>query len=111
MSAREQETLSYIARGLTHAQTASRMGITEATVNTHIERIRRKLGLGNKAELTRMAINLQQLKLTGATERDRDRLAEDLAHVREELAAQRRERDDAATAEARAAKDRKDRGR
>jgi two-component system, NarL family, nitrate/nitrite response regulator NarL len=64
LSAREHETLSYIARGLTHAQTASRMGITEATVNTHIERIRRKLGLGNKAELTRMAINLEQQHLT-----------------------------------------------
>ncbi|HEX6518474.1 MAG TPA: helix-turn-helix domain-containing protein [Streptosporangiaceae bacterium] len=62
MSPREEQTLSYIARGLTHAQTASRMGISETTVNTHIERIRRKLRLGNKAELTRMAISLERLR-------------------------------------------------
>jgi DNA-binding CsgD family transcriptional regulator len=30
------------ARGLTHTQTAARMGISETTVNTHIERIQRK---------------------------------------------------------------------
>lgn len=59
LSPREEEALSYIARGFTHAQTASRMGITPATVDTYVERIRRKLGLGNKAELTRIAIQLQ----------------------------------------------------
>jgi len=63
LTAREEQALGYIARGLTHAQTATRMGIRETTVNTHIERIRRKLGLGNKAELTRLAITLEQQQL------------------------------------------------
>jgi DNA-binding NarL/FixJ family response regulator len=64
LSPRESETLDFIARGFTHAQTAARMGISETTVNTHIERIRGKLGLGNKAELTRMAIHLAENRFT-----------------------------------------------
>jgi DNA-binding NarL/FixJ family response regulator len=51
LSPREQETLSYIARGFTHQQAASRMGVSKATVDTYIARIRGKLNLGNKAEL------------------------------------------------------------
>lgn len=58
LSPREREALSYIARGYTHAQTATRMAVTKATVDTYVERIRAKLQLGNKAELTRAAIDL-----------------------------------------------------
>lgn len=56
LSVREAEALGWIARGYTHAQTAARMGISTSTVDSYVERIRRKLGLGNKAELTRKAI-------------------------------------------------------
>lgn len=56
LSPREEETLRYIAEGFTHAQTATRMGIRKATVETYVERIRTKLQVGNKAELTRAAI-------------------------------------------------------
>jgi DNA-binding NarL/FixJ family response regulator len=56
LAPREEETLSLIARGFTHAQVATRMGISRATVDTYVERIRTKLQLGNKAELTRAAI-------------------------------------------------------
>lgn len=56
LSAREEEALDLIARGLTHAQAASRMGVSRATVNTYVERIRAKLHVGNKAELARAAI-------------------------------------------------------
>lgn len=62
LSAREAEALGWIARGFTHAQTAHRMGISASTVDSYVERIRRKLGLGNKAELTAKAI---ELRLTG----------------------------------------------
>ena len=41
-----------------HSQIANRMGLTEATVNTYAKRIRAKLNAGNKAELTRIAIEL-----------------------------------------------------
>jgi DNA-binding NarL/FixJ family response regulator len=58
---REIETLVSVARGLTHGQIARRMGLTEATVNTYVKRIRAKLNAGNKAELTRKAIELGYL--------------------------------------------------
>jgi two-component system, NarL family, nitrate/nitrite response regulator NarL len=56
LSPREEQALELIARGLTHAQTASRMGVSRATVDTYVERIRGKLQVGNKAELTRAAM-------------------------------------------------------
>ena len=61
LAPREAETLRWIALGLTHAQVARRMGLTETTVNTYAKRIRAKLGAGNKAELTRIAIESGQL--------------------------------------------------
>jgi two-component system, NarL family, nitrate/nitrite response regulator NarL len=56
LSPREEEALELIARGLTHAQAASRMGVSRATVDTYVERIRAKLHVGNKAELTQAAL-------------------------------------------------------
>ncbi len=64
LSPREEETLDLIARGLTHAQAASRMGVSRATVDTYVERIRAKLHVGNKAELARAAI---ERRLPGGT--------------------------------------------
>jgi DNA-binding NarL/FixJ family response regulator len=58
---REVETLQWIARGFTHGQIATRMGLTHATIETYARRIRRKLKVNNKAELTRMAIELGHL--------------------------------------------------
>ncbi len=65
LSPREEQALTYIAKGFTHAQTATRMGVSKATVDTYVERIRAKLQLGNKADLTRAA--LSQLKSTDLT--------------------------------------------
>jgi two-component system, NarL family, nitrate/nitrite response regulator NarL len=56
LSPREEQTLSYIARGFTHEQIATRLGIRKSTVNTYVERIRDKLQAGNKADLTRAAL-------------------------------------------------------
>jgi DNA-binding NarL/FixJ family response regulator len=61
LAPREVETLRWIARGFTHAQIASRMGVSQATVNTYAKRIRAKLNATNKAELTRIAIELGHL--------------------------------------------------
>ncbi|HEX9343758.1 MAG TPA: response regulator transcription factor [Actinomycetota bacterium] len=58
LAPREEETLRYIARGFTHAQAARRMGVSQTTVETYIKRIRQKLRVGNKADLTRKAIEL-----------------------------------------------------
>jgi DNA-binding NarL/FixJ family response regulator len=55
---RETETLRWLASGLTHGEIARRMGLTETTVSTYVKRIRIKLDVRNKAELTRIAIEL-----------------------------------------------------
>ncbi len=51
LSEREQLALAYIANGFTHQQTATRMGLSRATVDTYVARARVKLGVGNKAQL------------------------------------------------------------
>jgi DNA-binding NarL/FixJ family response regulator len=56
LSSREVQVLRQISRGLTHGQIATRLGISRHTVDTYVKRIRAKLGVGNKAELTRVAL-------------------------------------------------------
>jgi DNA-binding NarL/FixJ family response regulator len=58
LAPREIETVRLISLGLTQRQIATRMGLSEATVNTYAKRIRGKLKVSNKAELTRAAIGL-----------------------------------------------------
>ena len=71
LAPREIETLQWIALGYTQSQIATRMGLSQATINTYAKRIRGKLNVGNKAELTRMAIELGYL----SDERRRHRAA------------------------------------
>jgi two-component system, NarL family, nitrate/nitrite response regulator NarL len=61
LSAREDEALRLIACGFTHSQVARRMGVKKTTVDTYIERVRAKLRVGNKAELTRAAFERGRL--------------------------------------------------
>lgn len=56
LSGREEQVLALIALGMTHRQVASRLGISPHTVDTYVKRIRSKLQLGNKAQLTRLAV-------------------------------------------------------
>jgi two-component system nitrate/nitrite response regulator NarL len=56
LSEREQLALAFIAGGFTHQQTARRMGVSKATVDTYVGRIRTKLRVGNKAELALAAL-------------------------------------------------------
>lgn len=56
LSGREEQVLRYIAWGYTHGQVARRLGISPHTVDTYVKRIRAKLDVGNKAELTRAAV-------------------------------------------------------
>jgi DNA-binding NarL/FixJ family response regulator len=56
LSPRERQVLRQISRGLTHTQIASRLGISRHTVDTYVKRVRVKLNIGNKAELTRAAV-------------------------------------------------------
>jgi DNA-binding NarL/FixJ family response regulator len=56
LSGREKQVLRQISRGLTHGQIATQLRISPHTVDTYVKRIRAKLGVGNKAELTRAAL-------------------------------------------------------
>jgi DNA-binding CsgD family transcriptional regulator len=56
LSLRERQVVRGIAAGLTHRQVARSLGISENTVDTYVRRVRAKLGVGNKAALTRVAV-------------------------------------------------------
>jgi DNA-binding NarL/FixJ family response regulator len=56
LSPRERQVLGQIAQGLTHAQVGTQLGISPHTVDTYVKRIKLKLSLGNKADLTRAAL-------------------------------------------------------
>ncbi len=56
LSERENETLKLIAEGFSNKEIAVLMNIGVRTVETHRERIMRKLGIHNVAGLTRFAI-------------------------------------------------------
>lgn len=56
LSPRERQVIRQIAHGRTHGQIARALGISHHTVDTYVKRIRSKLDLGNKAELTRAAV-------------------------------------------------------
>jgi DNA-binding NarL/FixJ family response regulator len=58
LAPREVETLRGIALGFTHRQIAVKMGLSRATVETYAKRLRSKLHVNNKADLTRMAIKM-----------------------------------------------------
>ncbi|WP_306204721.1 response regulator transcription factor [Actinoplanes sp. RD1] len=59
LNRRERETLDFIAQGLTHAQTARLLGVSEATVHSYVTRLRGKLTAGNTADLTRRALTMR----------------------------------------------------
>ncbi|GAA0743712.1 response regulator transcription factor [Dactylosporangium roseum] len=56
LSPRERQVLTCIALGRTHSQVARILGISAHTVDTYVKRARGKLGLGNKADLTRAVL-------------------------------------------------------
>lgn len=56
LSPRSREVLGLLAAGLTAAEIAARLGISKETAMTHRRNLLRKLGLRNKAELIRYAL-------------------------------------------------------
>lgn len=56
LTIRESETLAHLARGLTVAEAAARMGLSAQTVAGYVKVIYQKLHVSNRAEATREAI-------------------------------------------------------
>jgi len=52
LSKREREIALLVAQGLTSRQMAERLIVAERTINTHMERIRDKLGVRSRAQIT-----------------------------------------------------------
>ncbi|MER6348186.1 response regulator [Streptomyces sp. NPDC001595] len=55
LTGREVEVLTLVARGLTNAEAADRLFISEATVKTHLNRTMAKLGLASRAQAVVLA--------------------------------------------------------
>lgn len=56
LTTRESETLAHLARGLTVAEAATKMGLSAQTVAGYVKVIYQKLHVSNRAEATREAI-------------------------------------------------------
>lgn len=56
LTAREQEVLVHIARGLTDREIAEMMHVSPRTVQNHLMKIREKTGLRRRSELTHWAV-------------------------------------------------------
>ena len=55
MTRREHEILRLVAEGLTNAQLARMLWLSEQTVKFHLSNIYRKLGVANRTEASRWA--------------------------------------------------------
>lgn len=64
LTAREAQVVGLVGRGLTNAQIAAELFISERTVESHVSNARRKLAIDSRTKLTRWAI---EQKLTGDT--------------------------------------------
>ena len=58
LSKRENECLVYLVRGLTAKETSRQMGISNRTVEEHINRIKNKMGVHKKLEIIANAFKL-----------------------------------------------------
>lgn len=56
LTPREYEIVSLTASGLTGKQIADQLGVSAATVRTHVEHAKEKLGAANRAELMAKAV-------------------------------------------------------
>jgi DNA-binding CsgD family transcriptional regulator len=56
LSARERQIVALLAGGASNAKIAAALFVTPNTVRTHLDRIRDKTGIRNRAGLTRYAL-------------------------------------------------------
>ncbi len=62
LSEREREVLVLVARGFTGERIGKRLGISAATVRTHVEHIRRKLGVRTRSQAVARALALGEIE-------------------------------------------------
>jgi DNA-binding NarL/FixJ family response regulator len=62
LSPREQQVLELLVHGHTNREIAARLSLSVKTIETHRARLTDKLGLRNRAELVRLALDLGLLK-------------------------------------------------
>jgi len=63
LTQREHEILGYISEGLTMHQIGTRLGISPRTVETHVSKLYRKLGVRTRVQAVRRAANLGLIDL------------------------------------------------
>ncbi|MEO3742712.1 response regulator transcription factor [Plantactinospora sp. B5E13] len=68
LTPRELEVLHHLARGLTNAELAGRLHLSETTVKTHVTRILSKLGLRDRAQAIIVAYETGLITPGGGTE-------------------------------------------
>ena len=62
LTARELEVMRWIASGRQHSDIALRLGLSERTVENHLRRIRRRLGVSNTAQAVQVLVRSGQLE-------------------------------------------------
>lgn len=60
LSQRQREVIEWVARGKTNAEVGLILGIAECTVKRQVERIREKLGAGNKTHAVALYADYQR---------------------------------------------------
>jgi DNA-binding CsgD family transcriptional regulator len=58
ISPREVQVVQLIAEGLTGREVGERLGISESTVETHVEHVRTKLGARSRSHIVAKAISM-----------------------------------------------------